>query len=199
MKYWVIFVIIIICIGGGVFLGTRLDSNILKQENKIDITYTVKEILPIAEYASLVYHYSTVITESDVRRLFGISIPLTDRRAIYTIDGTIKLGFSGRDITITNQNNIIIVHMPKIKILSHEIYPETFSLYDERTSLFNRYSLQDANNLQMEHKREFERKVNENEGLFFQAQQSAEQQFRFFLENIPEVKEKYRIVFEWEM
>lgn len=180
-------------------MGTRLDSNILKQENKIDITYTVKEILPIAEYASLVYHYSTVITESDVRRLFGISIPLTDRRAIYTIDGTIKLGFSGRDITITNQNNIIIVHMPKIKILSHEIYPETFSLYDERTSLFNRYSLQDANNLQMEHKREFERKVNENEGLFFQAQQSAEQQFRFFLENIPEVKEKYRIVFEWEM
>jgi len=40
--------------------------------------------------------------------------------------------------------------------------------------------------------------VNGDLGLFVQARQSAERVFRSLLENIPDVKGKYEIVFEWE-
>jgi len=200
MKKILLLIIIIVCTGGGLLLGNKLKLNIFGSNTTINITSTVKEILPSAEYASLVYHYSSVITNSDVKKLFNFNMPLTEKKAIYTIDGTVKLGFDCKDITVKNQYNNIIVNMPGIIILSHEIYPETFSLYDEKTSLFNRYSLKDANNIQMEHKKEMEEKIKANPGLFTQARQSAERQFRLFLESIPEIKDnKYTIVFEWNI
>jgi hypothetical protein len=200
MKKYLLIIVIILCTGGGLLLGNKFNLNIFGRNTNTNITSTVKEILPIAEYVSLVYHYSSVITNSDVKKLFNFNMPLSEKRAIYTIDGTIKLGFDCKNITIINQYNNIIVNMPGIIILSHEIYPETFSLYDEKTSLFNRYSLKDANDIQMGHKKEIEEKVKENQGLFTQARQSAEQQFKLFLESVPEIRDnKYKIVFEWNI
>jgi hypothetical protein len=188
---------------GSFFLSGKFKLNFFDKvsdnETKVNISATIKEILPNAEYSSLVYHYSSVITHSDVYKFFDFNIPLTTKKVIYTIDGTIKLGLDCNDISIDNEDDNIIIHMPAIRILSHEIFPETFSLYDERTSIFNRYTLQDANDIQLTHKKEMEEKIGNDARLFEQARQSAEQQFRLFIENIPEVKEKYHIVFEWEM
>jgi len=200
MKAFVLLVLIIVCTGGGLLLGNRLKLNILGSNTTVNITSTVKEILPASEYASLVYHYSSVITDSNIKKFFNLNIPLSEKKAIYTSDGTIKLGFDCKNITVKNRYNNIILNMPGIIILSHEIYPETFSLYDEKTSLFNRYGLKDANDIQMKHKKEMEEKVKENDGLLTQARQSAEQQIRLFLESIPEIRDnKYGIVFEWKI
>jgi hypothetical protein len=206
MKKIILFAVIIVCAAGGFLLRNKLNRfnklnkpNILEKDTTINITSTVKEILPAAEYSSLVYHYTSIITDFDVKKIFNINIPLTEKKAIYTIDGTIKLGFDCKDITVKDQYNNIILNMPKMAVLSHELYPETFSLYDEKTSLFNRYTLKDANDIQLEHKKEMEEKVKENHGLYTQARQSAERQFRLFLENIPEIKDKYTIVFEWDI
>jgi hypothetical protein len=196
MKYFVMLIILVFGIVFGVFVSNKLKFT--GKSTSLNITSTVKEILPAAEYASLVYHYQDVIAHSDINKIFNLNIPLTEKKAIYTIDGTIKLGFNGNNIKINNSYNNLIIKMPKIEILSHEIYPETFSLYDESTSLFNRYTLKDANDIQMNHKIEREKKVMENSGLFTQARESAEQQFTTFLENIPEIKEGYKIVIEWE-
>jgi hypothetical protein len=201
MKFAWIPIILILGVVGGLFLSNNLnfDFDFSKKETKMDVTSTVKEILPNAEYSSLVYHYSSVITHSDVTKFLDFNIPFTGKKAIYTIDGTIKLGLNCKDISIDNKYNNIILRMPEIRILSHEIFPETFSLYDEHTSIFNKYSLKDANDIQMVHKNEMEERVNNNSGLFVQARQSAEQQFRLFIESIPEVKTQYSIVFEWQL
>jgi hypothetical protein len=190
---------IVLGIGGILFVSNNLNFDFFHKETNINITSTVKEILPNAEFSSLVYHYSSVITHSDSNKFFDFNIPFTEKKAIYTIDGTIKLGLNCNDISIDNKDNKIILRMPAIKIISHEIFPETFSLYDEQTSIFNRYSLQDANDIQMAHRKEMEEKVSNNSVLLGQARQSAEQQFRLFIENIPEVKNQYDIVFEWQM
>jgi hypothetical protein len=87
--------------------------------------------------------------------------------------------------------------MPRIKILSHEIYPETFSLYDEKTTVFNKYTLKDANTIQRANKSEMELKVRQNRGLYVQAMKYAEEQFTKMLENLPGIKGKYEIMFEW--
>ena len=199
MKYVVMIIVIVLCISVGFIAGNKFKWGIFSHNTGIDIRSTVKDVLPTAEYASLVYHYSSVITHNNAKTLFDHTIPLTEKKLIYTIDGTIKLGFDGKDITVDNTYNQIIIRMPQIKILSHEIYPETFSLYDEKAGLFNRYSVKDFNSIQMTHKSEQEEKVNENAGLFTQARQSAEHQFRLFLESLPAMQDDQTIIFEWEL
>ena len=202
MKNLVIIIIIIIIlllgICGGIFLANNVEP--FNRIANMDISSTVKQVLPSAEFASLAYHYTDVITHSDAIRFFDLgNIPFTERRAIYTIEGTIKLGFNGEYIKITSSTDLITVNMPAIKILSHEIFPETFNLYDERSGLFNRYTLEDAYSIQTVHRLEREKKINENQGLFAQARTSAEQQFRKLLENLPGIKDRYKIDFEWEI
>ncbi|MDR0454184.1 MAG: DUF4230 domain-containing protein [Deferribacteraceae bacterium] len=196
IKILILLLILIFGIGIGIFGAKKF--KILSEDTNININSTVKEILPISEYATLVYHYSDVITHSDIYKIFGKEIPFTGKKAIYTIDGTIKLGIDGNDIKVKTSGSGIIVRMPEIKILSHEIYPETFNLYDEKTGLLSNYTLKSANDIQLNHKNEREKKVNENVALFTQAKESAEQQFKSLLENMPGIKGKYRIVFEWE-
>jgi len=202
MKYTsmliILVLVLVVGIAVGIFAVKKFDaSRIVDQETNTHITSTVKEILPISEYASLVFHYSDVIAHTDAHTLFGKEIPFTGKKVIYTIDGCVKLGFNGNEITISSSYNNIVIHMPKITILSHEIYPETFNLYDEKSGIFNKFSLKDANEIQMIHKAEREKKVYDDSGLFTQARESAEQQFRPLLENIPGIKNKYKIVFEW--
>jgi hypothetical protein len=196
MEYFFILIVLVLGIAAGIFLTKKI--GFFSKKTNINITSTVKEILPISEYASLVYQYSDVVTHSDVNKLFNINIPFTEKKAIYTVEGTIKLGFNGKNIKIGNSYNKIIVYMPKIEILSHEIYPETFKLYDERSGIFNRYGLKDANAIQITQKNEQVAKVYKNPGLFTQARESAQEQFNALLGNIPDIKDKYKIVFEWE-
>jgi len=201
MNFTLILTVIILCAGVGLgFFAGRKIAAIAAKKSSIDVKSSVKRIMPAAEFASLVYHYSSVISHSDALKLFksDISLPFTEKKAIYTIDGTIKLGFDGSKIGIESHYSNIVINMPKMKILSHEIHPETFSLYDEKTSLFNRYSLKDANSIQVAHKAGKEENVNHDTGLFVQARQSAQRMFGSLLENIPGIKDKYEIVFEWE-
>jgi hypothetical protein len=197
MEYFMVIIVLVLGVGCGFFLGGKFGFK--NRKDKIDIASTVKEILPISEYASLVYYYSSVITHSQVNQLFKLNIPLTEKKAIYTIDGTVKLGIDGKKISVTDSYKNIIIHMPKIGILSHEIYNETFRLYDEKTSIFNRYNLKEANEIQLTHKINKENEITRNSGLFTQAKESAEQQFGLLLKNLPGIKENYKIVFEWDV
>lgn len=198
LKYSVILFVLLLALFSGIFIGSRFSSaKVSQKEAKIDIKATVKEILPASEYASLIYHYTSVITHSEASKFFSIDIPLTEKKAIYTIDGTIKMGFNCEDIRMEISYDNIILRMPRIKILSHEIYPETFSLFDERSSLFNRYTLKDANAIQLANKSAMELKARQNRGLYVQARKYAEQSFRLMLESLPGIKNKYNIVFEW--
>ncbi|MDR1941899.1 MAG: DUF4230 domain-containing protein [Endomicrobium sp.] len=198
LKYYLIAIAVILSLVLGIVIGVKMGVKPVSKEESINIKSSVKEILPAAQYTSLIYQYTSVITHSQAAELFSIPIPLTEKKAIYTIDGDIKMGFNCADIKIDITYNNIILHMPKIVILSHEIYPETFSLYDEKTSLFNKYTLTDANNIQKVNKKEMEIKARQNRGLYVQARKFAEEQFRSLLESAPAIKGKYTIVFEWQ-
>jgi hypothetical protein len=199
MKYKAMIIVCIAILVCGIFIGAKIfGGKAFDKEAQININATIKEVLPAAEYTSLVYQYSSVITHSEAAQLFSIPIPLTQKKAIYTIDGTIRMGFDCKDIKIDVSYNNIVLHMPKIKILSHEIYPETFSLYDEKTSIFNKYTLTDANNIQKINKKEIELKARQNRGLYIQARKFAEEQISVLLKSAPQIKDKYEIVFDWQ-
>jgi hypothetical protein len=196
MELILVFIILLAGIVLGAFIGSKLLSKSKNRET--NISSVVKEILPISEYACLVYHYSSVITDSQINRIFKINIPLTDKKLIFTIDGTIKLGIDGKKIKIDTLYKNIIINLPPIRILSHEMYPETVKVYDEKSSIFNRYSTKEHFELETQHKKTKEEELLQDKGIFMQAKQSAEQQFGMLLKNMPGIKDVYGIVFEWE-
>ncbi|MCL2558493.1 MAG: DUF4230 domain-containing protein, partial [Treponema sp.] len=187
-------ILLFAALGFGFFAGRfffgdrRAAAPAFASQGRLDVRSIVKAVLPDAEFSSLVYHYSAVITHCDVGKLFNIPIPLTKKSAIYTIDGTIKLGFDAREIEARDDGYNITLVMPKIKILSNITHPKTFSLYDERTSLFSRYTLKTANTIRESHEEAQRQKVESDSALFAQARRSAEQVFRPLLENIPGIK-----------
>lgn len=190
-----ILVFLVLGTGVGIFLSKKF--KFFNKQTKVDVTSTVKQILPASEYVSLVYHYSDVVMHSDSAKFLNIHLPFTGRKAIYSIDGTIKLGFNGKEIRINCSYDVIVVYMPKITILSHEMHHDSFKLYDETTGLFNKYDLQTANDLLRTQKEEIAKKVAADDGLLTQAQSSAEQQFKAFLENMPGIRGKYSLAFKW--
>ena len=186
-------------IGLGIFIGIKFAGKkaepapVSASEGVLNIRTIVKAVLPIAEFSSLVYHYTAVIVEPGKGLL-----KFTKGKSIYTMDGTIKLGFDARNINVDMQYNNIIVSMPKIERLSHEMYPETAILYDEKAGIFNQHPTQSVIDRLAAHKEAQEKKLASDAGLFTQARQSAESVFRPLLENIPDVKKgAYKVVFEW--
>ncbi|MCL2485488.1 MAG: DUF4230 domain-containing protein [Endomicrobia bacterium] len=191
-------VFIIAALLAGLYAGKKVASfQLLNKTANVNVNATLKEILPAAEYASLVYHYTTVITHSDALQIFSKALPLTEKKTIYMIDGAIRLGFNSEDVKTDVSEKNIILYMPEIKMLSHEIYPETFKSYDEKTSFFNKYNLTDAYALQKINKDAMEEKVKQNGAVFIQARKLAEQQISSLIKNSPAIKDKYEIVFEW--
>jgi hypothetical protein len=169
-----------------------------KSREKKEIHISIKEILPISEYACLVYRYSAVNKHSDSLPFIKWNMPFTEKKLIFSIDGTIKLGIDGKHIRIEPLVKKIVVHLPPIKILSHEIHPETAMIYDEKNNIFNHYTAKDHFRIELSHRNTIEERLFSNDDVFAQAQEAAQMQFGSLLQNLPGVKDVYRIEFEWD-
>ena len=86
------------------------------------------------------------VTEAD-RELFGISIPFTQSKYIYSYNVEIKAGFDFGEITYTvdEENKVIEVQLPPVEVLSRSIDPTSFKLYHEDESIFRQISLEENN------------------------------------------------------
>jgi hypothetical protein len=169
-----------------------------KDREKKEVHISIKEILPVSEYACLVYRYSAVNKHSDSLPFIKWNMPFTEKKLIFSIDGTIKLGIDGKHIRIEPLAKKIVVHLPPIKILSHEIYPETVMIYDEKNNIFNHFTAKEHFRIELNHKNTIEEKLLSYEDIFIQAQEAAQTQFGSLLRNLPGVKDIYRIEFEWD-
>jgi len=169
----------------------------------------LKEVLPIGEYASLAYHYSTVVKEINSRDIKGWTIPFTTRKYIFTYDGIMKLGIDGRQIRIeedlpdsagiAGSSNLPVIRiiLPPIKILSHEIIDKSIEVFEQSQTIFNEIKLADAFTVTAERKRELEETVMAGSAVQ-EAQISAEQQFSALLKNLPGIRDNYDLVFIWQ-
>jgi hypothetical protein len=70
MEFIIILIVLILGIVCGIIMGKKF--GIRKKDDKITINSVVKEILPISEYASLIYHYSSVVSHWQVNKFFKI-------------------------------------------------------------------------------------------------------------------------------
>ncbi len=166
-------------------------------QREISIHTTVRQVFPVAEFVSLHYRYTSVMKDVSSKEVFGIPIPGTEKKMLAVIDGSIKLGIHCNEIQIdTTRSDTLFIKFPPIKIISHEIYPETAEVYDHKNGFFNKYDASDQFALEAKQKFETGLDVRRNREIRDQARAATESAFRSFLHALPAL-DTIPVVFRW--
>ncbi|MBO4902343.1 MAG: DUF4230 domain-containing protein [Lachnospiraceae bacterium] len=149
-------ILVVLMIVAAFYVSNRLERNtsVSKQENTFTQTEKVitgdiikAGLADIGELATEEYYYTGVESFDSSKSYKGFNIPLTTTRFIYSYDGVIKAGidFTAIEVEKDDLKKLIVVKLPKSKILSSEIDENSFKLYDEKQSIFNPLSVSDVN------------------------------------------------------
>lgn len=139
----------------------------------------------IGELATQSGYYTNVQVIDSSREVFGLDIPFTQKKCIFSYDGIIKAGIDFGDIklTVNEISHTIRVDLPEIRITSNQIDPDSLQIYDESSNVFNPLKLDDVNQSLIALQEEAEVTAIAN-GLLENAQQNAETLIRCFLQGI---------------
>lgn len=150
----------------------------------------------IGELATQAALYTNVQAINKDRTLWGIHVPLTTSKSIFSYDGVIKAGydFSQIKLDVNQSDKSISVTLPEVKILSNTLDYDSLLIYDESESIFTPISLEDNNEALTNLEQEGERKAIEN-GLFENARANAELLIKGMLSGMIDL-EKYEIIFK---
>ena len=143
---------------------------------------------------------SCTMTEIDVvdksRNLYGVNIPFTQTKYIYSYDVNIRAGIDFSKVTWKdNDNNTITVTMPKVKVLGEPtLDTNSFKVYHEKESVFTNVTLEENNKAQNKLVEKAKKDAIDN-GLYDRARVSAEKQLESFIKTNEDYK-NYKISFE---
>ena len=167
LKPKIISIIVIILVVGivGIGIGSKLTGN--SKTNKLRFE-------DIGELATQVAYSTNVGVMDKSRDLFGISIPFTQSKYIYSYDYIIKAGLNFEDLNnkVNEISKTITVELPEIKVLSNEVDIDSLKVYHEDESIFTQIKLDDNNSQMKEMREEAEEHAIEN-GLLEAAEENA--------------------------
>lgn len=163
---------------------------------------TKATIEKIGELATAEYNYSHVETGKNSKTIDihekEINVPLTGNSFIYSIDGCIKAGidFTQVDVIVDDDAKKIDITLPAPKILSSELYLDTYELYDQKNGLFNSISIDDVIISEKDVKADEEQKA-EKKGLFKDAKDNAKVLINAAISSMPGIEDyEVNITFE---
>lgn len=141
--------------------------------------------------------YTTIVEDTDVsRELFGVSIPFTQSKLIYSYDVVVKAGLDFDQVKWKVNESEIRVSMPEIRILGSEVQFGSFKVYYEKESIFRPIKIDENNQAIQEMVNEAENTAVEN-GLLENARENAEQLIEGLIyQNFD--PEEYKIAFVYE-
>ncbi len=150
----------------------------------------------IGELATQAGYFTSVQTISNARELWGVEIPLTRNKFIYSYDGTIKAGidFEAVKIDVDEKAKKVTVTLPEAKILSTAIDENSFEIFDESNNIFNPIGLNDMNKGLLELKKAAEQKALKN-GILENARTNAKLLIKGFLIGVLN-SDEYTFVFK---
>ena len=138
--------------------------------------------------------YCTEVNVTDAsRELFGMKIPFTQSKYIYSYDIEIKAGFNFAEIEWDVNGSTIEVRLPAAKILSSEVDQDSLEIYHEDESIFRQISLEENNQAVAKLRETAVNDAIEN-GLLENARENAESILTSFFAGVYDMDE-YKIVF----
>ena len=185
-KLIALIAVIVIALGAGLYFGKSLSS-----ESRIT-KLGFEDMGELATQAA----YCTMVEDTEAARdLFGVEIPFTQSRLIYSYDVIVRAGLDFEQIewSVDDPNKVIEVKLPEIRVLNSELDTESFKLYLEDESIFRRISMEENNDSMIEMEENARRQAVGN-GLLDEARANAEAILRSFFAGVYDL-EKYEIAF----
>lgn len=146
---------------GGVEETTELDAVVLENQ-----------LTGISELASVTYSYTNMAQFKNSSEFYGMKVPFTTKSFILTYDGVIKAGADLSAAEVRVSGTAVTVKLPEAAILSHEIDEDSVEVFDEKTSIFNPFTVKDMAAFQADQKQAMEAKALDK-GLLTEAAEKA--------------------------
>ena len=172
-------ILIILCIVAVVLVAWFGTRKVISIDNKT----TKLGFENIGELATQEAYCTEVNVTDESKQLFGIDIPFTQSKYIYSYDVNVKAGIDFDQIDWS----------VKDKILSCELNKDSFKVYHEQESIFTKITLKD-NNEAMSKLKENAKKDAESNGLLENAEKNAKTIIKGFIEKVYDSSE-YEIKF----
>lgn len=125
---------------------TKVTSDLLSQQ-----------IQSISELATVEYSYTNMGKFENQATFYGWKVPFTTKSFIISYDGKIKAGIDMSLVEVKMNNEKIDIHIPKAKILTHEIDEKSIEVFDETHNIFNQISITDYNQFAIDQKENMEK------------------------------------------
>lgn len=174
-----------------VILAAGIMTVMRKQPNSTKITSDLiaERLEYVQDLVGIEYYYQNVssIEKSKIQK-FGVSIPFTASRAIFSYEGVIKYGIDVSQVEVGVSGDTVTLTVPKAKIISHEIPEKDIEIFDEGRNLFNPVTIGDYVGFQSERKAEMETRAAEK-GFPAMAEVKCGEALRAILKAMPDMKQ----------
>ena len=117
------------------------------------------QLTEIRELATVTYAYTNMAQFENSNDFYGVKIPFTTKSFILTYDGTIKAGVDLEAAEVSISGDTVTVTLPEAEILSHEIDEDSVEVFDEKTSIFNPFTVEDFTAFQADQKAAMEERA----------------------------------------
>lgn len=150
----------------------------------------------IGELSTQAAYFTNVQVISNSRELFGVTVPFTQSKYIYSYDGVIKAGidFTKLTYTIDSNSKTITVYLPEAYITSVSVDEDSLVIYDESKNIFTPLKLDDIQSSRKQMEVEAIDQATAN-GLLVEAAENAKILIKAFLLSNPDLSD-HEIVWE---
>ena len=166
------------------------------RKNQVESRTVAFGLKDMGELVTQAGYFTNVQSSTSTRQLFGMDIPFTTSKYIYSYDGVVKAGldFAGIEVQVDDANRIVTVLLPEIEILDVNIDNDSLKIYDESQSIFTPLHISDVNEAQIELKEQVRQTAIDN-GILEEAEKNARTIISGFLSGTMDLK-NYTIQFE---
>ena len=160
---------------------------------------TVKKILyPASDLVSGRYYYKNAVSDEDPISLGKTALPGTTNKYVFTCEGTISAGYdlSKINVDIDNENKVITVKMPRMKIISSEVDHGSFKEIHQNKSIFNSNDVKRNNEVMDKLGKAMKKKAKEDPKFIKMTEESASSTIKVLL-NTSSVTKDYEVKVEF--
>ena len=120
--------------------------NNFNNDKVISSTAIEERLSKISELSTVKYNYSNILALKNNKKFKDFPIPFTEKSFLIKYSGYIKAGVDFKDLDVVINEKGITITLKKAKIIDNVINNEDLFIYDEKSSMFNKLSMQDMIN-----------------------------------------------------
>ncbi len=120
--------------------------NSINTDKVITSSIIQERISKISELSTIKYNYSNIVALKDSKKFKDFPIPFTEKSFLIKYSGYIKAGVNLENLVVIVNEKTVTITLKKSKIMDHAINNGDLFVYDEKSSMFNKLSMQDMIN-----------------------------------------------------